>query len=80
MRMEWASIALRPTLFENLGEDCARLTLGIGPFTNVRDDFISALVGGMDRLHAEDGLDTAYCETMAHALVAYLTRRYSRSG
>jgi len=80
VRMEWASIVLRPALFENLGEDGERFTLGIGPFTNVRDDFIAALVGEMDRLHAEDGrLDTAYCETMAHALVAYLARRYGRS-
>lgn len=79
-RMEWASIVLRPTCFGDLGEDDERHTLGITPFTNVRDAFVAALVGEMDRLHAQDGwLDPTYCETMAHALATYLTRRYGRS-
>jgi AraC family transcriptional regulator len=75
--LNWASIALRPDLFDALAEEGEALAYEIAPFSNAHDSFVAALVGELARLHDAHGrLDRAYCETMSHALASYLVRRY----
>jgi len=77
VELNWASIALRPDLFDAVTEEGAPLAYEIAPFSNVNDSFVTTLVGEFVRLHDAAGrLDRAYCETMSHALASYLARRY----
>ena len=77
--LNWASMALRPDLFDGLGEEGEPLACEIAPFSNATDSFVTALLCEFVRLHdAHRGLDLAYCETMSHALAAYLARRYGQ--
>ena len=69
VELDWASIALRPDLFDALVEEGEPLACEIAPFSNASDSFVAALVGELVRLHDADGrLERAYCETMSHAL------------
>jgi AraC family transcriptional regulator len=77
VKLNWASIALRPDLFDGLGEESEPLVCEIAPFSNGTDPFVMALICEFVRLHdAHRRLDRAYCETMSHALASYLARRY----
>jgi len=80
VELDWASIALKPALFDPMVEEGGRRACEIAPFSNTDDSFVVALVGELVRLHDAHGrLDRAYCETMAHALASYLARRYGHS-
>jgi AraC family transcriptional regulator len=75
--LSWASIALRPELFHSLADESGRVACEIAPFSNANDAFVAALAGELVRLYDTHGrLDSAYCETMSHALASYLTNRY----
>jgi AraC family transcriptional regulator len=77
VELDWASIALRPDLFNALAEEGEPLAFEIAPFSNASDPFVTALVGELARLRDAHGrFDRAYCETMSHALASYLARRY----
>jgi AraC family transcriptional regulator len=77
VELDWASIALRPDLFDVLAAEGEPRACEIAPFSNANDSFVAALVGELVRMHdAHDRLDRAYCETMTHALASYLARRY----
>lgn len=77
VELDWASIALRPALFDVLVEEGEPRACEIAPFSNANDPFVAALVGELVRMHDTHGrLDRAYCETMSHALSSYLARRY----
>lgn len=78
---EWATISLRPDLFNEAarsrGEAC---TVEVPTFTNVRDPFVSGLVAELARLlAASDRLDAVYCNVMATALAQYLVHRYGKA-
>jgi AraC family transcriptional regulator len=78
VELDWASIALRPDVFDSLGEAGDRPAAEIAPFSNVNDHFVTALVGELVRVHDAYGrLDRTYCETLSHALASYLARRYA---
>jgi AraC family transcriptional regulator len=72
----WASIALDPQAIARIAPDALR---GLAPIAGQEDRFVWNLLSEFDRLDALDGgLDEAYCETMSHALLLYLARRYGR--
>jgi AraC family transcriptional regulator len=76
---EWASLALKPELFER--DDCRMGLSSVATFSNMQDPFVVALLGELARLHAADGaLDLTYCDAMSVALVEYLIRRYGSGG
>jgi AraC family transcriptional regulator len=80
VQSRWASIALRPSVFDDeaFAATDVMTALARATFTNRQDRFIVALVGEVARLHAEDGrLDAAYCDAMGWALSHYLVRRFS---
>lgn len=68
VRAHWASLAIDADAFGGGGRACA---------SNIEDAFLFALLGEMERLHAQDGtLDTAYCEAMSFAAVQHLQHRH----
>lgn len=72
----WATIAFDADAIERLAPGSLG---GLAPIAGTEDRFVWNLLAEFDRLDAqESGLDEAYCETMSHALVLYLTRRYGR--
>jgi AraC family transcriptional regulator len=78
-RSEWASVSLRPELFDGLGasDPDGRRRIEIAAFTNVEDSFLSGAVGEFWRLLNADGsLDPVYAEALSLALAHYLTRRF----
>jgi AraC family transcriptional regulator len=79
VQLDWASVALRPEVFDALDQEGESRACEIAPFSNFNDAFVTALVGELVRAHdAHSRLDRAYCETMSHALASYLSRRYGR--
>jgi AraC family transcriptional regulator len=80
VRSEWASVSLRPELFDRIGApnlDGFRCGIEIAPFTNVEDSFLSGAVGEFWRLLNADGsLDPVYAEALSLALAHYLARRF----
>jgi AraC family transcriptional regulator len=79
VQSRWASIALKPSLFEDesFKRAGARSALAGAMFTNRHEPFIAALVSEVDRIHAEAGrVDATYCDAMGLALAHYLARRY----
>jgi AraC family transcriptional regulator len=80
VRSEWASIAFRPDLVDEILQEEARGgRLEIAPFTNAEDAFLAGLVGELGRhLDADGALDALYAETMGLAAVRYLARRFGR--
>src|SRR3984893_6035546 len=79
VRSEWASVSLRPELFDGLGasDPDGRRRIEIAAFTNVEDSFLSGAVGEFWRLLNADGsLDPVYAEALSLALAHYLTRRF----
>jgi AraC family transcriptional regulator len=80
VELAWASIALRPDLFDAVVGEGESLACEIAPFSNANDSFVAALAGELVRVHDAHGrLDSAYCETMSHALASYLARRYGHA-
>jgi AraC family transcriptional regulator len=80
VRSEWASVSLRPELFDRLGApdpDGSRHAIEIAAFTNVEDSFLSGAVSEFWRLLNADGsLDPVYAETLSLAMAHYLARRF----
>ena len=79
VRSEWASVSLRPELFDGPGasDPDGRRRIEIAAFTNVEDSFLSGAVGEFWRLLNADGsLDPVYAEALSLALAHYLTRRF----
>lgn len=72
----WASIALDPQMVASIAPGTIDQ---LAPIAGQEDRFVWTLLSEFDRLDALDGgLDEAYCETMSHALLHYLARRYGR--
>lgn len=72
----WATIAFDADKIELLAPGSLG---GLAPIAGTEDRFVWNLLAEFDRLDAqESGLDEAYCETMSHALVLYLSKRYGR--
>jgi AraC family transcriptional regulator len=80
VRSEWASVSLRPELFDGLGAshpDGGRRRIEIAAFTNVEDSFLSGVVSEFWRLLNADGsLEPVYAEALSLALAHYLARRF----
>ncbi|WP_436827932.1 helix-turn-helix domain-containing protein [Sphingomonas sp. DT-207] len=75
VRSRWASISLPTDMFSRLWPDTSAPSAGA--FTNERHPFVVAAVAECARLHRLDGdFDPAYAESMAAALVHYLSRRH----
>jgi AraC family transcriptional regulator len=80
VELDWASVALRPEVFDALDEAGESRACEIAPLSNSNDAFVTALVSELVRAHdAHSRLDRAYCETMSHALASYLARRYGQA-
>ncbi|MBM0104269.1 helix-turn-helix transcriptional regulator [Steroidobacter sp. S1-65] len=80
VRSRWASLSIDPAIVASLlsGESAAVATGG-GCISNVRDDFLFALLRELERTCAQDGcLDDVYCQTMAAAAGQHILRRYLR--
>lgn len=72
----WATIAIDADAIERLAPAALG---GLPPIAGTEDRLVWSLLSEIDRLDArESGLDEAYCETMSHALVLYLAKRYGR--
>ena len=79
VELDWASIALRPELFDAVAEEDEPRVCEIAPFSNANDAFVASLVAELVRAHDAHGrLDRAYCDTMSHALASYVARRYGQ--
>jgi AraC family transcriptional regulator len=77
VQSKWASLSIRPDLFnlsdERGGSDPQRLS----PFTNRNEPFLAGMLAELRRSRCEDErLDSLYCETMALSAAQYLLRRY----
>ncbi|WP_436826155.1 hypothetical protein [Sphingomonas sp. DT-207] len=74
VRSRWASISLPPGLFARLWPDVPAPSAQA--FTNERHPFVLAALTECVRLQRQDGgFDLPYAESMAAALVHYLSRR-----